>query len=321
MCNFTNYLLQKQPLIAKELSTEISGLPGSICPVARHVLESGGKRLRPVLVMLFAEALGRGGSEILPLACALELLHSATLLHDDIMDHAGLRRGRPTAHRVFGVTETVLAGDALLALANLIVARYGDVRLSQCLAEATMRTACGQMLEIANTGNIEQSFEEYLDIIQGKTAWMLRASCLMGAIFAGATDSESAAAAEYGVSLGIAFQMVDDALDFSTSKETGKPVGGDLREYKCTLPLFLYLQTLDETERLILHGKFKNRELTEEDIAFLTERICELGFDMRARDIAVTHLDKALQSIAAYPPSAAKNALYDAVRFIRERSM
>lgn len=321
MCDFTNYLLQKQPLIAEGLSAEINGLPGSVRPVARHVLDSGGKRLRPALVMLFAEALGCDSPKVLPLACALELLHSATLLHDDIMDHAGLRRGRPAAHRVFGVTGTVLAGDALLALANLVVARYGDVRLSRCLAEATMRTACGQMLEIENAGNAGQSFEEYLDIIQGKTAWMIRASCMMGAIFAGASEERAASAAEYGMSLGIAFQMVDDALDFSASKETGKPVGGDLREYKCTLPMFLYLRALDDGARSALEDKFKKRELTEDDIAFLTSRICALGFDARARDIAVTHLDNALRSIETYPPSAAKNALCDAVGFIRRRSM
>ena len=321
MCDFTNYLLRKQPLIARGLSIEISGLPASIRPVARHVLESGGKRLRPALVMLFAEALGNAGPDVVPLACALELLHSATLLHDDIMDHAGLRRGRPTAHRIFGVTGTVLAGDALLALANMVVARYADVRLSQCLAEATMRTAYGQMLEIENTGNTEQSFEEYLAIIEGKTAWMIRASCFMGAICAGAADAQAAAAAEYGAALGVAFQMVDDALDFSASKDTGKPVGGDLREYKCTLPLFLYLQTIDEPERLKLRDKFKNRKLTEEDIAFLTTRICELGIDAQVRNIAVTYLDKALRSIEAYPQSAAKNALCDAAHFMRRRNM
>lgn len=320
MCDFTNYLLQKQPLIAERLSAEINGLPGSVRPVARHVLDSGGKRLRPALMMLFAEALGCNGPEVLPLACALELLHSATLLHDDIMDHAGLRRGQPTAHEIFGITETVLAGDALLALANLLVSRHADVRLSQCLAEATMRTAGGQMLEIENTGNLGQSFEKYLEIIQGKTAWMIRASCLMGAIFADASDTEMVFAAQYGMSLGIAFQMVDDALDFSVSKETGKPVGGDLREYKCTLPLFLYIQTLDDTARKALADKFKKRSLTEDDIAFLASHICEYGFDMQARDIAVTYLDHALSSIEPYPASTAKNTLCDAVNFIRRRS-
>lgn len=321
MCDFTKYLLRKQPLIAERLSVEIHELPGSVRPVASHVLDSGGKRLRPALVMLFAEALGYSGPDVLPLACALELLHSATLLHDDIMDHAGLRRGRPTAHKIFGTTETVLAGDALLALANLIVSRYADVRLSQCLAEATMRTACGQMLEIENTGNMRQGFEKYLEIIQGKTAWMIRASCLMGALFADASDAEAALAAQYGTSLGIAFQMVDDALDFSTSKETGKPVGGDLREYKCTLPLFLYIQSLDDAERESLENKFRKRTLTEDEMVFLASRICERGFDMQARDIAVTYLDQALHSIESYPASAAKKVLCDAVNFIRRRNM
>ena len=180
----------------------------------------------------------------------MEFLHSATLLHDDILDGSDLRRGRTTAHLVYGKTETILAGDVLLALANRLVAEYGDARLSWRVAEAIMRTASGEIQELEWIKRPTLSQEHYLEIITGKTAYLIQAACHCGALAAGGGEQAAQAALEYGINLGIAFQLTDDALDYSAKAEVaGKPVGNDLREGKLTLPLICYLETLPETER------------------------------------------------------------------------
>jgi len=225
-------IIAEQPRFNATLATEVGTLHPLVQPVAAHVLKAGGKRLRPLLTLLVARALGYADDDIYPLACSVELLHSATLLHDDILDDADLRRGMAAAHTVFGSTATVLAGDALLALANLIVARYGDPRLTACISEAIIRTATGEIVEIAHMRGTDHGRDTYIDIITGKTAWMLRASCELGALRAGASEEAVRAAAAFGLDLGIAFQIVDDALDFADRADTGKPVGGDLREGK-----------------------------------------------------------------------------------------
>ncbi|SMP65013.1 octaprenyl-diphosphate synthase [Desulfonatronum zhilinae] len=263
-------LLQDElPIINDHLARETRELPELVRAVAEHVLMAGGKRLRPLLTILFFRCVARdtgerissapssfpyspsGGSDIYPLACSMEFLHSATLLHDDILDASDLRRGRTTAHLVYGKTETILAGDVLLALANRLVAEYGDARLSWRVAEAIMRTASGEIQELEWIKRPTLSQEHYLEIITGKTAYLIQAACHCGALAAGGDEQAAQAALDYGINLGIAFQLTDDALDYSTTAEVaGKPVGNDLREGKLTLPLICYLETLPEAERL-----------------------------------------------------------------------
>ena len=166
----------------------------------------------------------------------MEMLHAATLLHDDVLDNADTRRGKPAAHTIFNATSTILAGDAMLAHANALVAQCGDPRLCLCFSEATSRTAAGEILEIAAQHQVETTAEEYEEIIRGKTAWLIRASCQLGALRAGADDALVEAAAAYGENIGMAFQIVDDALDFAPQSVTGKPSGGDVREGKLTRP-------------------------------------------------------------------------------------
>ena len=231
-----------------------AALPDNVRAVASHVLESGGKRLRPLLTVRVARLLGCVDEAVYALAAAVEMAHAATLLHDDVLDKADLRRGRAAAHHLFGVVPAVLAGDALLAYANRTVASYGLGALSVAFSEAIARTAEGEILEIRNQGQAAP-LETYLDIVRGKTAWMIRMACEVGAIFAGAPEPRVAAAADYGFNLGIAFQIVDDALDFAPSACTGKPEGGDLREGKFTPPLLLFAQTLPPEAR----GRFLRR--------------------------------------------------------------
>lgn len=321
MRELLSYLENDLPQINQFIETEINRLHDSVRDVARHVLSAGGKRLRPALTLLTARALNApAGLDLLPLACSLEFLHSATLLHDDILDGSALRRGQRAAHLVFGNRETVLAGDVLLALANSLAADYGDPRITRTLAEAIMGTATGEIREIARTRDTSLSRQDYLDIITDKTALLFRCACLSGALAAGAGEPLLDAATEYGLNLGIAFQLVDDALDYAESPDTtGKPRAGDLREGKMTLPLILLIESLPRDERTALEGKIARDEIEDADISGILARVAERGFAETARAEAKNYADKAAKALRAFPKNAEQNLLGLILDFVLSR--
>ncbi len=292
------------PSIDHYLEAQAHRLDPSVSPTVRHVLEAGGKRFRPMLTILMARALGYRGDDILPLACSLELLHSATLLHDDIVDGARLRRGRQSAHLLFGATHTILVGDALLALANRLVAEYGIPALTRHLSEALLRTATGEIREIAHLRDTNLNTETYYEIITGKTAFLIQAACRCGAVLAGASTDLEEAASDFGLALGIAFQLVDDALDYtSPSVVSGKPAASDLKEGKVTLPLILYLADLDFEERRRVTDDFANDRLSPEDLENLRRIIVSAGYADKTREAAASHLAKAKKALEPFPAS------------------
>lgn len=290
-------LAAEQPAINIALSEVTADLPASVRPVVRHVLGPGGKRLRPLLTVFIARLLGYHERDIYPLAAAIELFHVATLLHDDVLDNAVLRRGNTAAHQVFGITKAILAGDALLARGNHVVAGYGEPRLTASTAEAIARTAGGEILELEHQGKLEVNLLQYIEIITGKTAWMIRTACEIGAIQAGATPDQIAAAVEYGLNLGMAFQIVDDALDFAPSEQTGKPEGGDVREGKFTPPIFFYWQQLAVPEQGTFAARFAEQSFTDEDVTAITRSIREQKLDDKTRDIADAYLQRAQSAL------------------------
>lgn len=302
MSAFKAYTALELPRIEACLHEKALALSPYVRPTALHVLEAGGKRLRPMLTILTARALGYAGTDIYPLACSLELLHSATLLHDDILDGAGLRRNRPTAHTVFGQTHTILAGDVLLALANTMVASYGKPALTACLSEAILQTASGEIEEIAHIRDPDLTLEGYLSIITGKTACLIQAACQSGAILAGAAPDMERAAADFGLHLGIAFQLVDDVLDYTSAKEVaGKTTGGDLREGKLTLPLIFYIASLTPEDREGFTNAFKHNTLTEDEVERVLVEVARDGHAERTRAIAASYLDKARKCLSRFP--------------------
>jgi len=303
MQEFADYMARELPLIEDCLARHIAGLDPYVRPTAEHVLKAGGKRLRPLLTILSARALGVPGDvDIYPLASSLELLHSATLLHDDILDGATLRRGRPAAHTVFGIGHTILAGDALLALANIMVASYGKPALTRCLSEAILRTATGEIKEIAHIRDVSLTMDGYLDIITGKTACLIQSACEAGAILAGASEEAAAGVAGYGMNLGVAFQLVDDALDYTSPKEvSGKPKGSDILEGKLTLPLILYLEKLSPGEREGFTKAFKENKLDKGDMEGILSAVAAGGFADKTRDMASAYLVKAGECLAGLP--------------------
>ena len=315
-------LNREQPNINAAIERHIAELPGGARPVAQHVLLSGGKRLRPLLTLLTGRALGCAGEAdrlLYELGAAIEMLHAATLLHDDILDNAHLRRGSPAAHTLYGVAPVILAGDAMLAKALHVVASLGDTRLTACVSEAVMRTAEGEMAEFAHLRDIDLSQQDYIDIITGKTAWMLRASCELGAMLSGAADPLVCAAATFGLELGIAFQMVDDALDFSPAKDTGKPTGGDVREGKITPPLLLYIAALPESETPRFKQRFRDNDFSPAELDTLSAAIYTQGHAQHTRDLADGRLAAAGDALALFPESEELAVLRQMMFYIQSR--
>ncbi|MDR2745184.1 MAG: polyprenyl synthetase family protein [Desulfovibrio sp.] len=312
-------LAAELPRINAALAAEAEELPAPVRAIARHILDAGGKRLRPFLTLLFARLFDAAGEERYRLAITLELLHAATLLHDDVLDNALSRRGKPAAHTVFDVPAVILGGDALLSHANAIVASFGDTRMTRCFSEATSSTAGGEILEIAARGRTDISRQEYENMARGKTAWLIRAACEMGALAAGTDEAGIRAATVYGENLGMAFQLVDDALDFAPEEITGKPTGGDAREGKFTPPLRLYRQSLAEEERAAFDADFTRGLMTENEAAAVARRIRQAGYDAQTRAEAQRYLHAALAALRDMPDTAELYLLRELCVYVRER--
>lgn len=321
MLELKDYFTRELPAVNDFLMQEGRELNGIVREVCLHIMASGGKRIRPMLTILTARALGYDRDDHLPMACALELLHSATLLHDDYLDGADTRRGSRAAHLQFGTTETVLAGDALLALANEMASRYGNARLSRLLAIGIMQTAEGEIREIEFSRDPALDRDTYMEIIIGKTARLIETACRCGAALAGATQEQEDAAGEYGLNLGIAFQLVDDALDYvSPTSETGKPEGGDLREGKVTLPLILLMEASEEAERQTLLARLKTGDIPDEEAAPVLERIRAGGYAEKTRDEAAMYVEKAKAALAGMADSAELAVLRQAADYVLTRN-
>ncbi len=296
MVSLTESFAREQPHINRALSEAVTALPPAVVPIARYVLEHGGKRLRPLLTVFTARLFGDTAADIYTLAAAMELFHVATLLHDDVMDNADLRRGQVAAHKQYGVTEAILTGDALLAKGNQLVASFGDPRLTEAASDAIARTASGEIMELANQGAYFQDLTTYLDIITGKTAWMIRTSCKISALRAGVSSQLVSLAADYGYNLGMAFQIVDDILDFAPDSQTGKPEGGDIREGKLTPPIFFYVNTLSASEREYFLSRFSTQSFAADELNRLVAAVRQYGCP-KTWDLVDTYLKKTRETL------------------------
>ncbi len=260
-----------QSLAGKEL------IPVSLLEMLEHALFNGGKRIRPLLCILSAGLYGSNDKDIYQLAIAFEYLHVATLLHDDVIDHADTRRHRPTINRLFGLTPAILAGDFLHARAMFLVGSLGGKQSLELICSATEAMVAGEFLQLANAQNFNQSENDYFAVINGKTALFIGAVCGTGGIFAGANAGQIAALENYGANLGKAFQIQDDLLDYiGDPAKTGKAVGNDFCEGKMTLPLIHTLRTADKTESAflleLLKGEKKLRRTEFEEARGLIDK-------------------------------------------------
>ena len=286
--------------------------------IANYIVASGGKRLRPALVLLAANAFGEKENGRHELAAVIEFIHTATLLHDDVVDESSLRRGRKTANAEFGNAASVLVGDFLYSRAFQMIVEAGSLRVMKVLADATNVIAEGEVLQLLNVHDPDTDEEKYLRVIRYKTAKLFEAATQVGAIVGGAAPEAEAALAEYGMHLGTAFQLVDDVLDYSGDlHETGKNLGDDLAEGKPTLPLIYAMRAGNAAERAIVRHAIEHGGKSDlEGVVAAIHRVGALDY---AREQAREEATAATARLALLPDSACRDSLLQLAHFSVER--
>lgn len=285
--------------------------------IGEYIISAGGKRMRPVLLLLVAQALGYKGSHHHLMAAAVEFIHTATLLHDDVVDESDLRRGRGTANAVFGNAASVLVGDYLYSRAFEMMVDVDSMRIMQIMSGATTVIAEGEVLQLLNIHDPDVSEARYLQVVRFKTAKLFEAAAEAGAVLAGASPAQQEAAAAYGRHIGTAFQLVDDVLDYNGDVGAlGKNVGDDLREGKPTLPLIRVLEIGTPAQKQLVRDAI---EKGEADFDAVARAIQETGALEHASQCAVAEAELARQAIETLPDSAARQALIDFCAFAIER--
>lgn len=286
--------------------------------VADYIIGSGGKRLRPALVLLSANAFGAEGEAKHELAAVIEFIHTATLLHDDVVDESSLRRGRKTANAMFGNAASVLVGDFLYSRAFQMIVAAGSLRIMKVLADATNVIAEGEVLQLLNVHDADTDEDAYLRVIRYKTAKLFEAATQVGAILGNAPSEAEAALAEYGMHLGTAFQLIDDVLDYSGDlHETGKNLGDDLAEGKPTLPLIYAMREGGEADRARIRKAIEQGG--KQDLAEVVETIHRTGALDYARQRAREEAATATARLEHLRPSACRDSLLQLAHFSVER--
>jgi octaprenyl-diphosphate synthase len=283
-----------------------------VAQVAGHILFSGGKRLRPLMMVLGARLCGSRDPLLPTYATLFEYLHAATLVHDDVVDGALMRRGKPVAHTRWDSPTAVLTGDYLLARALKIATMTGRTKVIEVLSSVTEHMSQGEIQQLARKGQVDLSESEYLQIIRAKTAVLFEGAARVSALVADAPPEMEAALATYGYELGIAFQMVDDLLDYTQDSRTlGKQTGADLREGKLTLPVILTLQAADGPDRRRMTAIIQRPDFTAADFAQLVDLMTRYGGIDTTRRRARECVDRAKKALAGFPASEPHQVLLD----------
>jgi octaprenyl-diphosphate synthase len=310
-------LAEVNRIVLERMRSEVELIP----ELARHIIAAGGKRVRPILTLLAAKLCGYRGARQLGLAACVEFIHTATLLHDDVVDASDLRRGSATANAVWGNKAPVLVGDFLFSRAFQLMVADGNLRVLEILSDASAVIAEGEVHQLITANDTATTEAAYLEVISAKTAALFRAACQIGAVVAERSAAEEAALAAYGQNLGVAFQLVDDALDYSARQaELGKTVGDDFREGKITLPVLLAFARGTEAERAFWRRTLERLEQGPEDL----DRAQDLLARHDAVDATVARAEeyalRARQGLAAFPYSRAKQAMLDLLDFCTARA-
>src|SRR5690349_3293813 len=293
-------------VIKKRLASDVA----MVNQIAHYIISAGGKRIRPMLVLMFANALGFRGEARFELAATVEFIHTATLLHDDVVDESDLRRGRKTANALFGNAASVLVGDFVYSRAFQMMVSVDRMRVLDVLADATNVIAEGEVLQLMNMHDPDLAVDDYLRVIRFQTAKLFEASARLGAVLADAAPEVEEACAAYGRSLGTAFQLVDDLLDYEgATNQLGKNVGDDLREGKPTLPLLVAMERGTPTERELVRHAIEQGEVAR--LGEIVEIVRHTGALSATRAAARAETDKARATLDTLPPSAARDALLE----------
>ena len=315
-------------LVAQDMKS-VNGLiiermhsPVALIPqLAGHIVAAGGKRLRPMLTLASAQLCGYQGERHLALATCVEFIHTATLLHDDVVDESDLRRGLATANALFGNKASVLVGDFLFSRAFQLMVADGSLEVLRILSDASAIIAEGEVHQLLTSNDTTTTEEAYLEVISSKTAALFAAACRVGAVVAERSDADAEALDRYGRSLGIAFQLVDDVLDFSARQaELGKSIGDDFREGKITLPVVLAFERGSDEERTFWRRCLEDLEQKDGDLEQAIALMTKYGAMEDSMARARSYGRDACEALAGFPDSPIKNAMLEAVEFSIDRA-
>jgi octaprenyl-diphosphate synthase len=306
--------------INEALEKTLNSRVALIQDIGNHTLLGRGKRLRPLIFVLSSKLFGCERKDIYALSTIFECIHTASLLHDDVLDNADMRRMQPSANQVWGNHAAVLEGDFLYSRSFCIAMQSESLRFLDTLTKTTAEMAQGQMIELVHTHDWEIGREKYFEIITAKTAVLISAACVCGAIVAGAEPRAVDLVGEFGLNMGIAFQLMDDLLDYTSSETVvGKPVGKDLREGKITLPLILTLLRLGNDEKTGLSDRFAPGQAAEPDYRYLIDLVRASGAVEEVRQEAKQYAVRAGRCLEPFPESAAKESLLQINDYIVQR--
>ena len=308
--------------IEKELSENLNPFLDLVSKTASHILFSGGKRLRPILTVLSARLCGYSDHFAKKISTVFEYLHAATLLHDDLVDGATVRRGSPVAHSIWGNSTAVLVGDFLLARALSIASETGRPKVIKIISQITENMSQGEIHQLMRKGNIDLSESEYLEIITRKTAVLIQGSCRVGAILAKASEKDEKALSDYGFNLGLAFQMADDLLDYTANPVSlGKEIGADLKEGKLTLPVIRALGVANPKDQSQMKAIIQNEQFSAEEFRILVDMLNQYDGIQYTRKLAVERIDAAKAALSVFEPTEIRSLLNDIADYALEREV
>lgn len=304
-------------LIYSLIVNKISLIP----QISEHTISSGGKRLRPVLTLASSKLCGYKGNAHIDLAACVEFIHTATLLHDDVVDKSDLRRGEQTANSLWGNKESILVGDYLLGKSFDLMSAAESLEIYKILSNAAVIISEGEVLQLSASGNIENGKDKYFEIIAAKTAELFAAAAQVGAVLADKTEEEVKSVRDYGFNLGIAFQIVDDLLDyFSNNKDIGKSIGNDLKEQKVTLPVIHAYEKANSEEKLFWERCINEGKQSLSDIELAINYMKSHNIYDSVMDKALEYSDMAKKSLDIFEESEYKTALIDIADFSVSRT-
>jgi octaprenyl-diphosphate synthase len=304
-------------LIVERMQSPVALIP----QLAGHIIASGGKRLRPMLTLGCARLCGYNGSRHIRLAAAVEFIHTATLLHDDVVDDSELRRGRDTANAVWGNKPPILVGDFLFSRSFELMVADGSLRILEILSRASSIIAEGEVLQLMTQNNLQTTEASYLEVIQAKTAELFAAASRIGAVLTERPPEEEAALDRFGRNLGIAFQLIDDMLDFSAQQaELGKSVGDDFRDGKVTLPILIAFSRANQEERAFWHRALEDMDQRSGDLERAIALVERRGAIAETLSRARAYATAAIDSLSMFRNGIERRALVEAVGFAIERS-
>jgi octaprenyl-diphosphate synthase len=310
-------LRQVNNVILDRMQSEIPLIP----QLAGHLIAGGGKRMRPMLTLACARLLDYPGTRQHKLAAAVEFIHTATLLHDDVVDGSDLRRGKKTANIIWGNPATVLVGDFLFSRSFELMVEDGSLKVLRILSHASAVIAEGEVNQLTAQRQVTLGEERYLNIISSKTAALFAAACRIAAVIAERDDAVEEALDAYGRNLGIAFQLVDDAIDYASDAETmGKGVGDDFRDGKVTLPVILAHARGSDADRAFWNDAMMGRRISDDDLAHATRLLRQTGAIDDTIERARHFGQRAIDALGQFPRGAAKSALTEAVEFAISRA-